>query len=71
MYSRFRFLGTPFMVSMSVLGLISAYMSFTDNVSVMIILRFLIGIVFGISTSFAVEVAVRTRKQHIIGLTTG
>ncbi|MCY0852214.1 MAG: MFS transporter [Thermoplasma acidophilum] len=71
MYSRFRFLGTPFTISMSALGLISAYMSFLDSVPIMVVMRFLIGVAFGISTSFAVEVAVRTRKQHIIGLTTG
>ncbi|PYB67783.1 MFS transporter [Thermoplasma sp. Kam2015] len=70
-YSRFRYLGTPFMLSMSVLGLTSFFISILNSVPILIILRFIIGIAFGISTSFAVEVAVRTRKQHIIGLTTG
>ncbi|BAB59398.1 hypothetical protein [Thermoplasma volcanium GSS1] len=71
LYSKFRFLGTPFSYSMFAIGILSIAMAFEKSVTMMAMDRFLIGISFGIVTSFAVEVAVRTRNQIVIGLTTG
>ncbi len=58
-----------FLVSLSSLGIISILTGISSNFGILIVLRLLVGIMFGLATSFAVEQAVKTGNRFITALT--
>ncbi|WP_225968739.1 MFS transporter [Saccharolobus islandicus] len=58
-----------FLISMIALGMISLVSGFASNVILLTLIRFLVGVIFGISTSFAIEQAVRTDNTFIVAFT--
>ena len=58
-----------FLISMIALGTISLVSGFASNVILLTLIRFLVGVIFGISTSFAIEQAVRSDNTFIVAFT--
>ncbi|WP_210433926.1 transporter [Acidianus brierleyi] len=58
-----------FLTSLFSLGIISIASGIVSNIGILIVLRLLVGVMFGLATSFAVEQAIKTGNRFITALT--
>ncbi|AWR93302.1 hypothetical protein [Acidianus brierleyi] len=58
-------------LSLAIMGIISILEEFSDSLIILIIFRFITGVLYGLSTSSAIEMASMTKIRLLIGLTMG